>query len=395
MSLPLEGIRVLDLSRLAPGPFCTMVLGDLGADVIKVEGPREGKLAPTGRGILVDEERGAAYNSLERNKRSIVLNLRSEAARQIFYQLVKKADVIVEGFRPGVVKRLKVDYDTVKEMNSRIIYCSVAGYGQDGPYHNLVGHDINYISIGGALGIIGLPGGAPVIPANLVADFAAGGMNSTIAILAALIAREKTGRGQYIDMGLADGVVSLMASALSGHFSGRATPVRGNDLLTGGVPHYNVYETKDGKYVSIGCLEPWFYENLCRALGREDFIPHQDATGEKKEEIFSAFRQIFRTRTRDEWFDYLSQWDICVGKVYDIDELSSDPQLVHRNMIVELDHPKFGKVKQVGISQKLSDTPGSIRRFGPLYGQHTDEVLLDLGYTKKRIQALRKEGAIG
>ena len=395
MSLPLEGIKVLDLSRLAPGPYCTMTLGDLGADVLKVEGPREGKLAPTGRNIAVDEERAAVYNSLERNKRSIVLNLRSEEARQIFYQLAKGADVIVEGFRPGVVKRLKVDYDTVKEMNPRIIYCSVTGYGQDGPYNNMVGHDINYISIGGALGIIGIPGGAPVIPANLIADFAAGGMNSTIGILAAIIAREKTGRGQYVDMGLADGVVSLMAQGLSGYFGGGPVSERGNALLTGGVPQYNIYETKDGKYVSIGCLEPWFWEPLCRALGREDFIPHQDATGEKMEETFSAFREIFRTRTRDEWFDYLSQWDICVGKVYDVDELSSDPQLAHRNMILELDHPKYGKVKQVGISQKLSDTPGSIRSFGPLHGQHTEEVLLELGHTRERIGELRREGVIG
>jgi len=372
-----------------------MILGDLGADVIKVEGPREGKLAPTGRSIPVDEEKEIAYNSLERNKRSIVLNLRSEEARQTFYQLAKRADVILEGFRPGVVKRLKVDYDTVKEINPRVIYCSLTGYGQNGPYHNMVGHDINYISTGGALGIIGIPGGAPIIPANLIADFAAGGMNSTIAILAALIAREKTGKGQYIDIGLADGVVSLMAQTLNFYYSGRSVVERGNDLLTGGVPHYNVYETKDGKYVSIGCLEPWFYENLCRALGREDFIPHQDATGEKMEEIFSAFKEIFRTKTRDEWFDFLSQWDICVGKVYELDELSSDPQLTHRNMILELDHPKYGKVKQVGISQKLADTPGSIRSFGPLPGEHTEEVLLDLGYTRERIAELRGEGVIG
>jgi len=394
MTLPLEGVKVLDLSRLAPGPFCTMVLGDLGADVLKVEGPREGKLAPTGRNIPVDEEWEAVHNSLERNKRSIVLNLRSEEARQIFYQLVKSADVIVEGFRPGVVKRLKVDYDTVREMNPRIIYCSVTGYGQDGPYHNMVGHDINYISIGGALGIIGIPGGAPVIPANLIADFAAGGMNSTIGILAALMARDKTGKGQYVDMALGDGVVSLMAQSLSRYFSSGTVPERGNDLLTGGVPHYSIYEAKDGKYVSIGCLEPWFYENLCRALGREDFIPHQDAE-EKKEEIFSAFKEIFRTKTRDEWFDFLSQWDICVGKIYEPNELSSDPQLAHRKMILELDHPKYGKVKQVGISQKLSDTPGSIRSFGPLHGQHTEEVLRDLGYTGEQIEELRRQGTIG
>jgi len=391
LTAPLEGIKILDLSRLAPGPFCTMILGDLGADILKVEGPREGRLAM----VMAIEERAIAYNALERNKRSIVLNLKLEPARQIFYQLAKKADVIVEGFRPGVVKRLGVDYDTIKEINPRLIYCSLTGYGQDGPYSNLVGHDVNYISIGGALGIMGIPGGAPIIPSNLVADYAAGGMNAAIGILAALIAREKTGKGQYVDIGMADGVVSLMASSLSRYFETDEVPKRGNELLTGGVPFYSVYETKDGKYVSIGCLEPWFYENLCRALGREDFIPYQGAIGEKREEIFSAFREIFRTKTRDEWFDYLSQWDICVGKVYLLDELATDPQLIHRNMILELDHPELGKVKQPGISVKLSQTPGSIRSFGPILGQHTEEVLLELGYSKKRIEELREQGAIG
>lgn len=391
MTTPLEGIKVLDLSRLAPGPFCTMILGDLGADILKVEGPREGRLAV----VVSAEERAIVHNAVERNKRSIVLNLKAEPARKIFYQLAERADVIVEGFRPGVVKRLGVDYDTIKEINPRLIYCSLSGYGQDGPYHNMVGHDINYISIGGALGIIGIPGGAPAIPSNLLADFAAGGMNATIAILAALMAREKTGKGQYADIGMADGVVSLLSFALSGYFGSGVVPQRGNELLTGGVPFYSVYETKDGKYLSIGCLEPWFYENLCRALGREDLIPHQGASGEKREEIFSDFREIFRTRTRDEWFDYLSQWDICVGKVYEFDELATDPQLVHRKMILELDHPKFGKVRQPGISVKLSQTPGSIRSFGPVLGQHTEEVLLELGYSKESIEELKKEGAIG
>jgi crotonobetainyl-CoA:carnitine CoA-transferase CaiB-like acyl-CoA transferase len=390
MTMPLEGIKVLDLSRLAPGPYCTMILGDLGADILKVEGPREGRLAM----VMAIEERSVAYNALERNKRSIVLNLKLETARKIFYQLAEKADVIVEGFRPGVVKRLGVDYDTIKEINPRLIYCSLTGYGQDGPYSNLVGHDVNYISIGGALGIMGIPGGAPTIPSNIVADFAGGGTNAAVGILAALIARDKTGKGQYVDIGMADGVVSLMASSLSRYFETDEVPARGNELLTGGLPFYSVYEAKDGKYVSIGCLEPWFYENLCRALDREDFIPHQGAIGEKQEEIFSAFREIFRTKTRDEWFDYLSQWDICVGKVYTLDELSTDPQLIHRKMILELDHPELGKVKQPGISLKLSQTPGSIRSFGPALGQHTEEVMLDLGYSEERIEELRKEGTI-
>ncbi len=379
---------VLDLSRLAPGPFCTMILGDLGADILKVEGPGEDRLA------VATEERAIAYNALERNKRSIVLNLKSELGRKIFYQLAQRADVIVEGFRPGVVKRLGVDYDIIKGINPRLVYCSLTGYGQDGPYHNLAGHDINFISIGGALAIIGTPDGAPIIPSNLLADFAAGGMNAAIGILAALLARGRTGRGQFVDIGMADGVVSLMAFTLRPYYQSGEVPQRGDDLLTGGMPFYSVYQTEDGKYISIGCIETRFYENLCRALGREDFIPHQWADGEKREEIFSVFREIFGTRTRDQWFDYLRQWDICVAKVNELDELATDPQLIHRNMILKLDHPKFGKVRQPGISIKLSQNPGSIRSFGPLPGQHTEEVLLQLGYSEERIEELRKEGVV-
>lgn len=392
MTLPLEGIRVLDLSRLAPGPFCTMVLGDLGADVIKVEGPREGRLA-LDLPLYADEETAIAYNALERNKRSIVLNLKSEEARQVFYRLAEGADVIVEGFRPGVVKRLGVDYETIRGVNPRIVYCSLAGYGQDGPYSNMVGHDINYISIGGALGIMGVRGGPPSIPSNLVADYAAGGMNASIGILAALMARERTGEGQYVDISMADGVVSLMAQSLSRHFASGEVPETGGDMLTGAAPFYSVYKTRDGRYISIGCIEPWFWENLCRALGREDFIPHQFSM-EKWEEIFGSFREIFATKTRDEWFDELSKTDICVGKVYTLDELAADPQLVHRRMVVELDHPTLGRVRQIGISQKLSATPGSVRRFGPRLGEHTEEVLLGVGYTKECIEELKGQGAI-
>ncbi|MDY6907764.1 MAG: CaiB/BaiF CoA-transferase family protein [Chloroflexota bacterium] len=393
-AMALEGIRVLDLSRLAPGPFCTMILGDLGADVIKVEGPREGRLA--GMAMMgMEEEKGTAFNALERNKRSIMLNLKVEAARQVLYKLVEGADVVVEGFRPGVVKRLAVDYDTLKGINPGIVYCSITGFGQDGPYSNMVGHDINYISIGGALGIMGPPGGRPTIPSNLVADYAAGGMNAAIGILAALIARGHTGRGQHVDIGMADGVVSLMAHSLMGYFASGQVPERGNDMLTGALPFYGTYKAKDGKYLSIGSLEPWFWENLCRALGREDLIPHQHAAGEAREKMFADFTEIFATKTRDEWFDYLSQWDICVGKVYGIDELHGDPQLKHRRMIVELDHPTLGTVRQAGISQKLSDTPGTFRRFGPLLGEHTDEVLAEAGYSRQQREELKAQGAIG
>lgn len=392
-AMALEGIRVIDMTRLAPGPYCTMFLADLGADVIKIV-PGGGRAAAAVLPEMAgEEERRRAYNAEERNKKSIVLNLRIPEARQVFYKLAEKADVIVEEFRPGVVKRLGVDYDTIREINPRIVYCSITGYGQDGPYRELAGHDVNYISTGGAQGILGKPGGQPVVPTNIIADYAAGGMHAAIGILAALLARERTGKGQHVDIAMLDGVVSLMHAEAASYFSTGQIPGLGHILMFSGAPHYGVYETKDGKYVSLGALEPWFYENLCRALGREDFIPYEWSP-EKWDEISSTFRQIFLTKTRDEWVELLRQTDTCVAPVYSLDEVFSDPQVLHRKMVVELEDPKFGKAKQVGISIKLSDTPGAIRRVAPRPGEHTEQLLADLGYTEAEIGKLRQSGAV-
>jgi crotonobetainyl-CoA:carnitine CoA-transferase CaiB-like acyl-CoA transferase len=400
MMMPVEGIKILDLTRLAPGPYCTMILGDLGADILKVEEPGlpTGRRAQQAGSADLSLPRGVSpespYYALNRNKRSIALNLKTEEGREIFYKLAKKSDVLVEEMRPGVSNRLGIDYDSLKKINPRMIYCSITGYGQNGPYRDMVGHDINYISMGGALGAIGRKGGPPVIPLNILADYAGGGMHAAIGILAALLAREKTGRGQYIDVAMTDGVVSLFAWIYSDYFGRGALPERGSHLTSGGVPYYDVYETKDGKYVTIGSIEPWFYANLCRALGREDLIPLQAAPESKREEVRKDFREIFRTKTRDEWFDLLSKTDICVGKVFTMDEAEKDPHLQARQMFVELDHPQEGKVKQVGISLKLSDTPGRIRRFPPRRGEHTDEVLNELGYSREGIASLRQKSCI-
>ncbi len=392
--LALEGIKVLDLSRLAPGPFCSMILGDLGADVLLVEAPPDGKLAPAlsgGRGA--DPERAAAYNVMGRNKRSIVLNLRQQAAREIFYRLADTADVVLEGFRPGVVKRLGVDYDTLRERNQHLVYCSLSGYGQTGPYSRLVGHDINYISIGGALGMIGWPGQPPAIPMNVIADFAGGGMHAACGILAALLARERTGRGQYVDIAMSDGVIYLLASVVGGVLAGGTPPTPGGTVLNGAAPHYNVYQCKDGGWISLGSLEPHFFANLCKVMGREDFIPHQyDAS--KRAEIFRHLREQFLMKTRDEWFEILKQTDICAAPVYSLDETLRDPHNLAREMVIDVDHPSLGTVKHPGIGPKLSDTPGAVRSTAPLPGQHTDEVLASLGYDGAAIRSLRESGVI-
>ena len=397
-SLALEGIKVLDLSRLAPGPYCTMLLGDLGADVLLIEeagggSSRRAGSMPGRAGGSEAAERAAAYNALGRNKRSIGLNLKNEQARQVFYDLCGDADVVLEGFRPGVVERLGVDYETISAINPRIVYCSLSGYGQTGPYSQVVGHDINYISIAGALGAIGWPNTPPAIPLNLLADFAGGGLHAAFAIVVALLARNRIGRGQYVDIAMSDGVISLLASAASGFFGSGLVPRRGQHTLNGAVPYFNVYETADGKWFSIGAIEPWFYANLCKVLGCEQYTDYQhDQT--KYAEIKAYFSDQFKTRTRDEWFRVLTEVDICAAPVYSLDEVFEDPHNRFRQMQVEVEHPKFGKVKQVGIGTKFSDTPGKVRSTAPMHGQHTDEVLRGLGMDEDRITRLRAEGGI-
>jgi len=398
LATALDDIRVLDLSWQGPGPYCTMMLADMGADVIRVQEPglsgRRASAAGAATMVSRDDPTRLAYSAHERNKRSITINLKHDGGREAFYKLVKTSDVLVEGFRPGVSQRLKIDYVTLKGINPGLVYCSISGFGQDGPYSKYVGHDINYISIAGALGCIGGKGGPPAIPINLVADFGGGAMHAAYGILTALHSRDKTGKGQHVDISLADSVMSLLSAVVSGYFQTGVQPRRSEMLLNGGVPHYNVYETSDGKYLSIGCLEPWFYENLCRALGREDFIPHQNTEGEKRDEIFRTFREIFNTRTRDEWFDFLIDKEICVGKVYDFEEIFNDPQLLYRKMVAEIEHPTLGKIKQAGISVKLSETPGEIKKLAAVRGEHTGEVLESLGYSAQSIEEMKSSGGI-
>jgi crotonobetainyl-CoA:carnitine CoA-transferase CaiB-like acyl-CoA transferase len=257
----------------------------------------------------------------------------------------------------------------------------------------LVGHDLNYIATAGVLSILGRPGQTPTIPHNIIADYAGGGMHGAIGVLAAIVARQQTGRGQYVDISMMDGSVALLAQAFSGFFAGGELPQRGETMLDGGIPNYNVYMTRDGKYISIGSLEPWFFANLCRTLGREDLIPHE-FDPEKRHEISKFFTNTFKTKTRDEWFEVLSKTDICVGKMLTLDEVPNDPQVKARQMVLELDGPGGQKVKQVGVSVKLSETPGSIRSLAPQLGEHTDEILGGLGYKREDIERWRGEGAI-
>jgi len=387
----LQGIKILDMAWVGPGPFCATLLGDLGADIIKIHEPD-----PERRGGLVKYalSNDPALPGI-RNIRVIGLDLKAKDGCAVFYELAKTADVVLESYRPGVTKRLGIDYKTIKKINPGIIYAAITGYGQEGPYRDLPGHDINYTSIGGLLGLTGESGGAPVIPGTLAADFAAGGMAAAIGILSALTARAETGKGQFVDVSMTDGIVELMSLWINSYLTYGVEHKRGETIFTGHWPWYNVYGTKDGKYVSIAAFEPWFYTNLCQLLGRDDFVQHQFTEGEKREEIFRYFKKTFLTKTRDEWVEILRQKDTCVAPVYSIDELVSDPQLTARGMIREIPHPVLGSVKQVGSMIKLSESPFQVRNWCLRFGQHTEEILQEIGYDAKRIKSLRKAGVIG
>ncbi|MEE8374538.1 MAG: CaiB/BaiF CoA-transferase family protein [Dehalococcoidia bacterium] len=390
MAPPLDGIKVLDLSRMGPGPFCSMLLADFGAEVIKIE--------QAGFGIIpldVDEETWAAYYAIDRNKKSIILDLKLQEARAVFHEMVKTADVVLEAFRPGVARRLQVDYETVQKINPRVVYCALTGYGQDGPYRDLPGHDINYISVAGALSAMAIRDGRPAVPLNMVGDYAGGGLQAAFGIVTALLARGTTGRGQFVDVAMVDGAVSLLTWEASLVFAGGAVPKWGETPLTGSVPCGSVFEARDGGLISLGCFEAKFWENLCRALDREDLIPYQYAGGADREKVTSELTAIFRTKTKDEWFRLLGPKDIPITPVNELDEVLADPQVLHRRMVVEVDHPKLGKVKQVGIGLKFSDTPGEIRCTAPLQGQHTEEILRGLGRSEDEIAKLKDVGAIG
>jgi crotonobetainyl-CoA:carnitine CoA-transferase CaiB-like acyl-CoA transferase len=391
----LSGLKVIDLSRFAPGPFCTGILGDMGADIIKIEeaGKPTGRRA--GKGPVVPAVREFAppdspFDPSNRNKRSIGLNLKSDEGREIFYKLAKGADVVVEGFRPGVTDRLGIGYEKLKEINRGIIYCAITGYGQDGPYRFLPGHDVNYISQAGYFSILKTPNP----PGNLIGDIAGGGMQAVIGILAAVIARQKTGEGQFVDISITDGVVAQLGPYFAAYSKNNNRMPDERDMVsTGTVPFYNIYTAKDGKRLSLGCSEPWFFVNLCKALDCEEMIPFHGEV-DKFDEVTETFKKKFLTKGRDEWFEILTQSDVAVSKVLEFEELADDPQLKYRNMIVELNHPELGTVKQAGIAIKLSGTPGSIKKFAPKRGEDAVDILMEIGYSKTEIEKLEEDDVI-
>ena len=391
--LPFSETVVLDFTRGYPGAYTSMFLGDFGAEVIRIDPPRE-----TAPGQDYDPEEVAAYNTVYRNKKSIIINLKSEPGQAVLHRLVKRADVVLEGFRPGVMDRLNAGYETLKEINPRLVYCSLSGFGQDGPYVTRPAHDMNYISLGGVLSLVGQRNGPPYLPSNFIADLAGAGLHGLIGILIALAAREKTGEGQFVDIAYLDSVISLLSLEAPNYFRTGKVPRRGETGLTGAVPWTNVYQCKDGEYITIACIEPHFWVNICQALGKEELIRLQTPPYPPSEEMDNAIAELaalFITKTREEWVEFFEGMDVCFGPVRYLNETFSDPQVLHRHMVAEIDHPRIGKVRQVGLPVKLSDTPGQIRSLGTPDGSHTEEILLGLGYTGQEIEDLRTTGVVG
>jgi crotonobetainyl-CoA:carnitine CoA-transferase CaiB-like acyl-CoA transferase len=387
----LNGITVLDLTRLLPGAVATMMLGDFGADVIKIEEPVSGDPARESRAGI--NQPGAYFLATNRNKRSITLNLKHERGREIFLKLARNADVVIEGFRPGVMDRLGIGYEVLKPINPRLIYCAITGYGQDGPYRLKAGHDANYLSVAGLLSINGPKGGPPVLSGVQLADLAGGSLHAMIGILLALQARTQTGEGQMVDVSMMDGSLALMYVPFASYLANGTQPLRGSEGLSGRYACYQLYETKDGRYLSLGALEPKFWESACRVLSREDFVEKQ-YSGSAQDEMIAVFREIFKTRTAAEWITQFDQVDTCVALINDIAEMIEDPQVKHRGLIAEIEHPVEGRLKQIAPTVKLSATPGVIELPPPRLGEHTHEVLASIGYADSQIEQFATDGVV-
>ena len=392
MNLPLEGIRILDLTRLLPGPFATLILADLGADVLKIEDPKLGDYIRMYAPFI--NKQSAYFLSINRNKKSMHCNLKSPEGKEIFIELAKKSDIVVESFRPGVMKRLGLGFDELLPYNPSLIYCAVTGYGQDGPYRDRAGHDLNYISIAGISNITGYKSGRPAIPGTQIADIGGGSLYTVVSILAALQMRNRDRQGRFLDVAMTDGAMSFLISQMIPAFVSGVIPQREEARLTGMYPCYQIYETKDGKFMSLGALEDKFWAEFCSAVGRDDLVPHAFPKGEKRDEVIEDVKQIFRSRTQEEWIVFFQEHDCCCEPVLDFQQAKEHPQIAHRGLVFTLEHPKAGTVEQVRTPIRISGCERKEHTPPPGFGQHTEEILGELGYNDAEIAQLREKGAI-
>ena len=370
----LTGIRVLDMSRLLPGPYCTMLLADFGAEVIKIEEPGKGDYSRSFPPFLKDF--GYWHLQINRNKQSVVLDLKSEEGKKIFLELIKTADVVVESYRPGVLKKLGVDYEAAAKINPKIIYCSLSGYGSMGPLAHKADHDLGYLSLAGVTAMSGEADGAPAIPGVLMADMNAA-LSAGMSIMIALRHAALTGQGQEIDISLFNVAMNLMPGAASLFFGSGFVAERGNNWLTGAYANYNIYATADGRYVSVGCLEKKFWRNLCMGLGKEELIDMIDDESNHpylKEQLTAAFKQ----KTMREWEEFFADKDACVTPVLNFKEAVESEQVQANEMVLNVQDDELGEYQQLGFAMKLSKTPAQLNKRAPRLGEDTEKILAQL-----------------
>ena len=396
MSLPLEGVKVLDLSRLLPGGFCSLLLADFGAEVLKVEDVNLGdyvRWAPPKYEGAEDSAAGALFLALNRNKSSIRIDLKSEGGREVFLRLAREHDVVLESFRPGVLDRLGVGYERLREENPGLVYCAITGYGQDGPLRDRSGHDMNYLGLIGLLGLTGEENGPPVQAAGQIADIGGGAQMAAIGILTALRERDRSGEGQFVDVSMADGALSWLAMVAARFFAEERSPRRGELELAGRLVCYRPYAFADG-WVTLGALEPKFWAAWCRGVGREDLIEKQfEPPGSP---THAEVQGIFMERSREQWSAFAAAHDCCLEPVLDLDEALASDLVRERDMVTELDQPGAQRpVRLLGAPIKLSRTPADTnRKPGPALGEQTDAVLRALGYDEAQVAALKQAGAV-
>jgi len=388
----LKGLRIIDVSRLMPAALCTQLLGDLGADVIKIEEPVRGDYQREFPPLGVCDS--GTFLLCNRNKRSMTLDLKTPEGKDLLKKLVESADVFVEGFRPGVMERLGLGYAALEQVNSKLVYCSLSGFGQTGPYRLAPGHDINYMSLLGTLNLFGRPDSGPSVPGLLISDIGGGTLMALYGILAALLARHASGRGQWVDVSMFDGTSTFLAyHAAEALFAGKE-PRGGEYRNTGGAACYNTYECADGQWLALGIIEEKFWDSFCRIAEFEAWHALQWVEGDMAHKQIEALRLIMKGRSRSTWLDLLGAADIPASPVHGLREAFDDPHFQARGLLQHVTHPVEGEIPQLGFPVKFSHTPASINRAPPTLGQHTDDLLRELGCDAETIAALRRDKVV-
>jgi alpha-methylacyl-CoA racemase len=392
--LPFEGLKVLDLSRLLPGGFCSLLLADFGADVIKVEDTGMGdyiRWSPPAFEGAEETAKGSLFLSLNRGKRSVRVDLKTEAGRDVLLRLARDADVLLESFRPGVLDRLGVGYERLRQENPRLVYCAITGYGLTGPNVQRSGHDMNYLGLNGVLALGGDADGPPVQAGAQIADLGGGALMAAFGILAALRERDRSGEGQLVDVSMFDGALSWLAMVAARVFAAGERPRRGAEMLSGSLLCYRPYRCADG-WVTLGALEPKFFAAWCHGVERPDLVERQfEGPGS---DAHAEVERIFLQRTRDEWAAFADAHDCCLEPVLEVEEALESELVRAREMVIEFEQPGAGTVKGLGMPVKLSRTPGRVRRGGPALGEHTEEVLREAGFGADEVARLVASGAV-